>query len=206
MQEWAEVHRLFHREKCSKAEIGDRLGMSRTTVYRLLALTEPPTYERGHRPSLLDPHRARIAELLFDDPEAPATVIIDHLRREGYSGGITILKDHLQRVRPEFLIAQGRQRTSYLPGEIGQGDWWQLPLENPRRQEPHPAALRLRHHASALRCPRGRVQLPQDDAGLPRGLRRLPESSRRRSRQARLGQRLLYRGAPPTPHRCAPAR
>ncbi len=47
MQEWAEVHRLFHREKCSKAEIGDRLGMSRTTVYRLLALTEPPTYERG---------------------------------------------------------------------------------------------------------------------------------------------------------------
>ncbi len=66
--------------------------MSRTTVYRLLALTEPPTYERGHRPSLLDPHRARIAELLFDDAEAPATVIIDHLRREGYSGGITILK------------------------------------------------------------------------------------------------------------------
>ena len=40
MQEWAEVHRLFHRESCSKAEIADRLGMSRTTVYRLLALRE----------------------------------------------------------------------------------------------------------------------------------------------------------------------
>jgi hypothetical protein len=31
-------------------------------------------------------------------------------------GGITILKDYLQRIRCEFLLAQGRQRTSYLPG------------------------------------------------------------------------------------------
>ena len=31
------------------------------------------------------------AELLFDDAAAPATVIIDHLRRHGYGGGITIL-------------------------------------------------------------------------------------------------------------------
>ena len=57
MQEWAEVHRLFHRESCSKAEIADRLGMSRTTDYRLLALREPPTYERGRRATLLDPTR-----------------------------------------------------------------------------------------------------------------------------------------------------
>ena len=37
MQEWAEVHRLFYRENRSKPEIAERLGMSRTTVYRLLA-------------------------------------------------------------------------------------------------------------------------------------------------------------------------
>lgn len=131
MHEWAEVHRLFHRERLSKAEIAERLGMSRTTVYRLLALKEPPRYERQRRPSLLDPHKAKIAELLADDAEAPATVIIDHLRRQGYQGGITILKDHLQKVRCEFLLAQGRQRTSYLPGEIGHGDWWEPPLEVP---------------------------------------------------------------------------
>jgi transposase len=131
VHEWAEVHRLFHREKCSKAEIAARLGMSRTTVYRLLALTVPPRYERERRPSLLDPHKAKIAELLDEDASAPATVIIDHLRRQGYDGGITILKDYLQKIRPEFLLAQGRQRTSYLPGEIAQGDWWEPPLEVP---------------------------------------------------------------------------
>ncbi len=49
MQEWAEVHRLFYREKCSKADIAERLGMSRTSVHRLLALKEPPRYERDDR-------------------------------------------------------------------------------------------------------------------------------------------------------------
>jgi transposase len=131
VQEWAEVHRLFHREKCSKAEIAEQLGMSRTTVYRLLSLTEPPRYQRERRPSLLDPHRAKIAELLALDAEAPATVIIDHLRRQGYAGGITILKDYLHKTRCEFLLAQGRQRTTYLPGEIGHGDWWEPSLEIP---------------------------------------------------------------------------
>ncbi|MGH2788769.1 MAG: helix-turn-helix domain-containing protein [Actinomycetota bacterium] len=129
VQEWAEVHRLFQREKCPKAEIAERLGMSRTTVYRLLALKESPRYERERRPWLLDPHRAKIAELLALDSEAPATVIIDHLRRQGYGGGITILKDYLQKIRCEFLLAHGRQRTSYLPGEIGHGDWWEPPLQ-----------------------------------------------------------------------------
>jgi transposase len=131
VQEWAEVHRLFHREKVSKAEIASRLGMSRTTVYRLLELAEPPRYERERRPSLLDPHKAKIAELLGDDAEAPATVIIDHLRAQGYAGGITILKDYLAKIRCEFLLSQGRQRTTYLPGEIGHGDWWRPPLEIP---------------------------------------------------------------------------
>lgn len=58
--------------------------MSCTTGYRLLALTESPRYERELRPSLLDPHKAKIAELLALDGEAPATVVvIDHLANEG---------------------------------------------------------------------------------------------------------------------------
>jgi transposase len=58
-------------------------------------------------------------------------VIIDHIRRQGYAGGITILKDYLAKIRCEFALAQGRQRTTYLPGEIGHGDWWEPPLEIP---------------------------------------------------------------------------
>lgn len=69
--------------------------------------------------------------MLGEDPKAPATVIIDRLRSEGYDGGITILKDYLSEVRPLFVQAKAFQRTSYLPGEIGQCDWWEPPLSIP---------------------------------------------------------------------------
>lgn len=124
MEDWAEVQRLFHREGLSKRHIARRLGMSRTTVIRLLALAEPPRYERRSAASLLDPYRDEIAALLAADPTVAATVIRQHLVRAGYTGGITILKDHLAEVRPAFTAARAFQRTSYLPGEIVQLDWW----------------------------------------------------------------------------------
>jgi transposase len=131
VEDWAEVQRLFHRERLSKRRIAQRLGMSRTTVIRLLALPEPPRYERPRAGSLLDPHRAEIRSLLAADPTVPATVIRQRLVRAGYAGGITILKDHLARVRPEFTAARAFQRTSYLPGEIVQLDWWHTGIEIP---------------------------------------------------------------------------
>ena len=60
VQEWAEVHRLFHREDLSKTEIARRLGMSRNTVTRLLGLSEPPKYVRPRRGSMLDPYKGTI--------------------------------------------------------------------------------------------------------------------------------------------------
>lgn len=129
VQEWAEVHRLFHREDLSKSEIAGRLGMSRNTVTRLLGLSEPPRYERPRRGSMLDPHKATIVGWLKEDAEAAATVILERLRDHGYGGGITILKDWLAEMRPHFR--EPRQRTSYLPGEIGQVDWWEPGVEVP---------------------------------------------------------------------------
>lgn len=124
VHDWAEVHRLFHREEWTKTKIAEKLGMSRNTVARLLELVEPPQYERARQGSKLDPHKGSIARMLREDAGAPATVIIEHLRRDGYDGGITILKEYLREVRPLFSEAEARQRTSYLPGEIGHTDWW----------------------------------------------------------------------------------
>jgi len=105
--------------------------MSRNTVHHLLELPGPPAYERPRAPSLLDPHRDAILALLEEDPRAHATVIRERLQALGYAGGITILKDYLQEVRPAFLAARTYQRTSYLPGEIGQVDWWEPPCRVP---------------------------------------------------------------------------
>lgn len=139
MEDWAEVHRLFHRERLAKAAIARRLGMSRNTVDRLLALTEPPRYVRAPAGSQLDAFADRIAAMLAEDPTVRATVIRERLRRDGYAGGITILKAHLARVRPGFLAARTYQRTTYAPGEIGQVDWWhtgaQVPVGHGRTRE-----------------------------------------------------------------------
>lgn len=131
VQDWAEVHRLFHREQLSKSVIARRLGMTRHTVARLLARSQPPQYERTPKGSMLDPYREDIAAMLDDDAEVPATVILQHLQRLGFAGRITIVKDHVAKVRPQFLAARARQRTSYLPGEIGHADWWEPDLRIP---------------------------------------------------------------------------
>ena len=128
VHDWAEVRRLHEREHCSKTAIARRLGMSRNTVDRLLRLEEPPHYERRPNGSLLDAFKPDIAELLEQDPEVPATVILDVISRRGYQGRITILKDYLATERPRYLAQRSFQRTSYVPGEIGQFDWWEPPI------------------------------------------------------------------------------
>jgi transposase len=105
--------------------------MSRTTVDRLLSLVEPPTYVRPRAPCLLDPFKDAVLAMLKEEPTVRATVIRERLQDRGYSGGITIVKDYLAEVRPTFLAARTYQRTSYLPGEIGQVDWWELPRRMP---------------------------------------------------------------------------
>lgn len=125
VKDWAEVHRLYEREHMPKAAIARRLGMTRNTVSRLLELSEPPRYRRPAKGSMLEPFHADIAAMLDEDAEVAATVVLERLRRQGYSGGITILKDHLATVRPGFLAARSFQRTTYLPGEVGHADWWE---------------------------------------------------------------------------------
>jgi transposase len=130
VQDWAEVRRL-HRDGWSKSAIAEKFGMSRNTVSVLVAKDEPPRYARMPAGSMVDPFADAIAAMLDEDPKAPATVIRERLQALGYAGGITILKEHLAEVRPKFLAARSYQRTSYLPGEVGQTDWWETGIEIP---------------------------------------------------------------------------
>jgi len=152
VHEWAEVRRLHEREHLSKAAIARRLGMSRPTVMRLLELQDPPRYVRQPAGSKLDPHKDAIAQMLDRDPKVPATVILEHLRADGYAGGITILKEHVAAVRPSFLGARSFQRTTYLPGELAHGDWWELPIQVPvgpgASRKPYGWVVTLPHSAA----------------------------------------------------------
>jgi transposase len=129
VHDWAKVRELV-RQGVPKQRIAERLGCSRTTVYRLAGLSEPPHYERRSAGSQLEPFKDAIADMLIEDETAPATVIRERLQRRGYAGGITILKDYLRELRP-LSRHRDYQRTVYSPGEIVQADWWDTGLKLP---------------------------------------------------------------------------
>jgi transposase len=130
VHDWARVREL-HRQGLSGKTIARQLDMSRNTVARLLVSESPPRYERAPAGSQLDPYKDAIASMLREEPSVPATVVRQHLQRQGYGGGITILKEHLRGVRPAFLAARDYQRTVYAPGEILQADWWETGVSVP---------------------------------------------------------------------------
>jgi transposase len=131
VHDWAEVHLLHHVEGLSRAAVAARLSMSRTTVHRLLGLAEPPVYRRERAGSQVDGFVEAIAARLAEDPRVPATVIAQRLRPQGFAGSVTILKDHMRGVGPAFAAARAWQRTTYLPGELAQTDWWEPGIEVP---------------------------------------------------------------------------
>ena len=135
VQDWAEVHRLSHREHWTKTAIAEKLGMSRNTVDRLLELSEPPRYERAPATSALDDYIEAIVAMLEENPKVASTVILERLRPLGYAGGITVLKERVAKLRPVFRAARSYQRTSYLPGEISQLDWWHTGVQVPVGKE-----------------------------------------------------------------------
>jgi len=122
---WAEVRRLHRIEGLSIKAIGRKLRLARNTVREILRSEGPPEYRRRTGASKLDPFKGRIAELLAEYPRLSGVRVREILSAEGYTGGSTILRDYLHRVRPRPI--QAFQRTVYAPGEIGQVDWAQMP-------------------------------------------------------------------------------
>jgi transposase len=119
----SEVLRLSLLEGLSIRAIARHLQLGRKTVRKLLARGPERTQpSREPRASLLEPYDAEIRRLLDDTPELTAPGILERLRPLGYTGGITILRDRVRRVRPRppkeaFLT------LDFKPGAAFQVDW-----------------------------------------------------------------------------------
>ncbi len=121
VEDWAEIRRLHYAEGVPIKTIAGMLGVARNTVRQAVRDSGPPKYERPAVPSVVDTVETRIRALLKGCPTMPATVIAERL---DWPFGLTVLKERVREIRPFYLPADPSSRTVYLPGEIGQWDFW----------------------------------------------------------------------------------
>jgi transposase len=120
----AQVLRLSLIEGLAIRAIARRLQLSRKTVRKMLgrapALKRPLT--EMPRGSLLDVYDAEIRRLVADTPELAAPAVLERLRPLGYTGGITILRYRLRRLRPR-AAKEAFLTLDFKPGSAFQVDW-----------------------------------------------------------------------------------
>lgn len=121
----AQILTLHFTDRRTIKSIAREMGLDRKTIRRVIQRRQiellPKTPQRK---SALDPYRDEIKELLTKDPQITGTALLNRLRALGYTGGITVLRDLVQRERGRFARArEGFLRLEFGPGEVAQVDW-----------------------------------------------------------------------------------
>lgn len=108
-------------------DIAAELGVHPKTVSRAMKRGSAPNRERKHRPSKLEPYKPKIDQLLSEGVWN-AKVILREVQAEGYSGGVTILREYVQ---PKRALRPSRATVRFetKPGEQMQSDWGEMNVE-----------------------------------------------------------------------------
>lgn len=108
-------------------DIAVEVGVHPKTVSRALQRGGAAPRLRKRRGSKLDPHRAKVDQLLGEGVWN-AMVIWREIQAEGYCGGITILREY---IAPKRVLRPGRATVRFetAPGEQLQSDWGEIVVE-----------------------------------------------------------------------------
>lgn len=110
------------REKgMSISAIARELHKDRKTIRNALQEKRPPSYAREPLPSVLDAYKPYI-QARFAECELSAVRLLDEVRKQGYGGAYTVVKDYVRGLKVEKqTVATVRFETK--PGGQGQVDW-----------------------------------------------------------------------------------
>jgi transposase len=103
------------------ARVAREYGVSRQTIYNLLAAQASPARERQPRGSKLDPFKSHIVARLANF-DLPATTLFDEVRQRGYAGRLTTVKDFVREIKAE-AVREVIARFETDPGVQAQVDW-----------------------------------------------------------------------------------
>jgi transposase len=113
--------------------IAQQTGLARNTVRKYLR-GAPMAAQRPKRPSKLDPFKDQIHRWVEQDHLLNCVTMLQRLRPLGYTGGITILKDFVQALRPPKAGHYPVRRYETQPGEQMQIDWGEFLYEEAGRR------------------------------------------------------------------------
>ena len=109
------------REGVPKNRIARQLGVSRQTVYNHLNREGSFPKPRVARSSKLDDFKGYIQARL-EQFDLPSTVLLRELMSQGYTGGLTILREFAHPIKETFA-RRVTERFETLPGHQAQIDW-----------------------------------------------------------------------------------
>jgi len=105
-------------------DIAADLGVHPKTVSRALKRGAAPERRQPKRGSKLDPYKPRV-DYLLSEGVWNAVVIWREIQAEGYSGGLTILREYVQPKRA-LRPSKATVRFETAPGEQLQSDWGEI--------------------------------------------------------------------------------
>lgn len=109
------------RQSLTPAQTAQALGLDVRTVAKWAQVEQfRPRACKTPRTGKLDAFKGQIVRWLDTHPYS-AQQIYQRLREAGYDGGITTVKDHVQRIRPR--APQAYLTLNFAPGEAAQVDW-----------------------------------------------------------------------------------
>ena len=117
----ARIRRLFYAEHWKVGTIAAELGVHHEAVSNAIESDRFVSAGSLVRPSMLDPYKGLVGEILQQYPRLVATRIFGMLRDRGYEGSVVQLRRYVKTVRPARAEAYLRLQT--LPGEQAQVDW-----------------------------------------------------------------------------------
>jgi transposase len=118
----ARIRRLFFAEHWKVGTIAAELGVHHETVRHAIEADRFIRGARPVRPSILDPYREHIREIIGQHPRLRSTRLYEMLKGRGYAGSVVGLRRYVAGVRPAPR-AEAYLMLRTLPGEQAQVDW-----------------------------------------------------------------------------------
>ena len=121
-EQHARIRQLFFAEHWKVGTIATELGLHPDAVKRALETERFGRRMREQRPSMLDPFKPFILEVLDKHPRLRASRIHQMVRARGYRGGVVTVRRYVRRIRPP-AASEAFLRLETMPAEQAQVDW-----------------------------------------------------------------------------------